>query len=98
MCQDPRQKRLHAGSAGSLNVSDRPRFRFGTQVLTFFDTSTGTRPANGRSGNRNNHRQGDDRFFKLRHMFDEVVNEPVPDAFLEILRRADERSSGGSGE
>jgi len=34
---------------------------------------------------------------KLRHMFDEVVNEPVPDEFLDILRRADERSSGGSG-
>lgn len=34
---------------------------------------------------------------KLRHMFDEVVNEPVPDEFLEILRRADEKSSGGSG-
>lgn len=32
---------------------------------------------------------------KLRHLFDEVVNEPVPDAFLEILRRADERKSGG---
>jgi hypothetical protein len=31
---------------------------------------------------------------KLRHMFDEVVNEPVPDAFLEILRRADARKSG----
>lgn len=31
---------------------------------------------------------------KLRHLFDEVVNEPVPDAFLEILRRADERKSG----
>ena len=30
---------------------------------------------------------------KLRQMFDEVVNEPVPDAFLEILRRADERRS-----
>ena len=28
---------------------------------------------------------------KLRHMFDEVVNEPVPDEFLEILRRADQR-------
>ena len=35
---------------------------------------------------------------KLRHMFDEVVNEPVPDEFLEILRRADEKSSGGSGK
>jgi len=34
---------------------------------------------------------------KLRHMFDEVVNEPVPDEFLDILRRADERSSGGDG-
>ena len=33
---------------------------------------------------------------KLRHMFDQVVNEPVPDEFLEILRRADEKSSGGS--
>ncbi|MFN3670071.1 MAG: NepR family anti-sigma factor [Brevundimonas sp.] len=32
---------------------------------------------------------------KLRHMFDEVVNEPVPDEFLDILRRADDRSSGG---
>ncbi|AQR60369.1 hypothetical protein BZG35_00885 [Brevundimonas sp. LM2] len=32
---------------------------------------------------------------KLRHMFDEVVNEPVPDEFLEILRRADERTAGG---
>ena len=31
---------------------------------------------------------------KLRQMFDEVVNEPVPDEFLDILRRADERSSG----
>ena len=32
---------------------------------------------------------------KLRHMFDEVVNEPVPDEFLDILRRADQRGSGG---
>ena len=30
---------------------------------------------------------------KLRHMFDEVVNEPVPNEFLEILRRADQRVS-----
>jgi len=30
---------------------------------------------------------------KLRQMFDEVVNEPIPDEFLEILRRADERQS-----
>ncbi|MFI4975690.1 MAG: NepR family anti-sigma factor [Caulobacterales bacterium] len=28
---------------------------------------------------------------KLRQMFDDVVNEPVPDEFLEILRRADRR-------
>lgn len=34
---------------------------------------------------------------KLRHMFDEVVNEPVPDEFLDILRRADKRSPDGSG-
>lgn len=35
---------------------------------------------------------------KLRHMFDEVVNEPVPDEFLDILRRADDRAprEGGS--
>lgn len=32
---------------------------------------------------------------KLRHLFDEVVNEPVPDEFLEILRKADQRSGGG---
>ena len=33
---------------------------------------------------------------KLRHMFDEVVNEPVPDEFLDILRKADSKSEGGS--
>ena len=33
---------------------------------------------------------------KLRHMFDEVVNEPVPDEFLDILRRADEKRGGGA--
>ena len=32
---------------------------------------------------------------KLRQMFDQVVNEPVPDEFLEILRRADQRSAAG---
>jgi hypothetical protein len=31
---------------------------------------------------------------KLRHLFDEVVNEPVPEEFLAILRRADERAGG----
>jgi hypothetical protein len=30
---------------------------------------------------------------KLRQMFDEVVSEPVPDEFLDILRRADSKSS-----
>ncbi len=33
---------------------------------------------------------------KLRQMFDEVVSEPVPDEFLDILRRAD-KSGSGSG-
>jgi len=32
----------------------------------------------------------------LRQMFDEVVNEPVPDEFLQILRRADEERPGES--
>ena len=32
---------------------------------------------------------------KLRQMFDQVVSEPVPDEFLDILRRADSKSSGG---
>lgn len=32
---------------------------------------------------------------KLRQMFDEVVNEPVPDEFLDILRRADNKSGEG---
>lgn len=31
---------------------------------------------------------------RLRQMFDEVVNEDVPDEFLDILRKADERGSG----
>jgi hypothetical protein len=35
---------------------------------------------------------------KLRHMFDQVVNEPVPDEFLEILRRADENKASGGGK
>jgi hypothetical protein len=34
---------------------------------------------------------------KLRQMFDEVVNEPVPDEFLEILRRADDDQNAGRG-
>lgn len=32
---------------------------------------------------------------KLRQMFDDIVNEPVPDEFLDILRKADQRSSSG---
>jgi hypothetical protein len=32
---------------------------------------------------------------KLRQMFDEVVNEPVPDEFLNILSRADEKTRSG---
>jgi hypothetical protein len=31
---------------------------------------------------------------KLRQMFNEVVNEPVPDEFLDILRRADDKTAG----
>ena len=35
---------------------------------------------------------------KLRHMFDEIVNEPVPEDFLDILRRADDKGgAGGKG-
>jgi len=35
---------------------------------------------------------------KLRHMFDEIVNEPVPEDFLDILRRADQnKTQGGQG-
>lgn len=30
---------------------------------------------------------------KLRDLFNEVVNEPVPDEFLEILRRADDKKT-----
>jgi len=29
---------------------------------------------------------------KLRHLFDEIVNEPVPEEFLDILRRADDKN------
>jgi hypothetical protein len=32
---------------------------------------------------------------KLRQMFDEVISEPVPEEFLDILRRADSQRSGG---
>ena len=33
---------------------------------------------------------------KLRQMFDEVVSEPVPDEFLDILRRADSKMADRS--
>ncbi|MDB5441386.1 MAG: hypothetical protein JWM33_3813 [Caulobacteraceae bacterium] len=33
---------------------------------------------------------------KLRQMFDDVVNEPVPDEFLDILRRADDAKSNNA--
>ena len=32
---------------------------------------------------------------RLRQMFDEIVNEDVPEEFLEILRRADSRPEKG---
>ena len=34
---------------------------------------------------------------KLRHLFDEVVNEPVPDEFLAILRAADDKANSDKG-
>ncbi len=34
---------------------------------------------------------------KLRQMFDTVVNEPIPDDFLDILRRADQKGSEAKG-
>jgi hypothetical protein len=34
---------------------------------------------------------------KLRQLFDEVVSEPVPDEFLDILRRADQHKSESGG-
>jgi hypothetical protein len=34
----------------------------------------------------------------LRQLFDEVVNEAVPDEFLELLRLADERLTPGEPE
>ncbi|MDB5481137.1 MAG: hypothetical protein JWO83_2190 [Caulobacteraceae bacterium] len=35
---------------------------------------------------------------RLRELFDEVLNEPVPDDFLDLLRRADERRALGGAE
>jgi hypothetical protein len=35
---------------------------------------------------------------KLRELFDEVVNEPVPDAFLDILRDAESVGPGHGAE
>ena len=32
---------------------------------------------------------------RLRELFDQVVNEPVPDDFLDLLRKADERKASG---
>ena len=32
---------------------------------------------------------------KLRQMFDDIVNEPVPDDFLDILRKADAPKTSG---
>lgn len=35
---------------------------------------------------------------KLRQMFDQVVSEPVPDEFLDILRRADQNGAKGKAQ
>lgn len=34
---------------------------------------------------------------RLRHMYEEVVNETVPDDFLSFLEQADERQAGDAG-
>jgi hypothetical protein len=34
---------------------------------------------------------------RLRQMYDEVVNEDVPDDFMSFLEKADERKSDGQG-
>ena len=34
---------------------------------------------------------------KLREVYSDVMNEPVPDRFLELLNKLDEKSSGSSG-
>jgi hypothetical protein len=31
---------------------------------------------------------------RLRQMFDDIVNEPVPDDFLDILKRRDDTTTG----
>ena len=33
---------------------------------------------------------------QLRHMYDSVVNETVPDEFLDFLKQADSNASGGA--
>lgn len=33
--------------------------------------------------------------YKLRQMFDDVVSEPVPDEFLDILKQADSATENG---
>ena len=35
---------------------------------------------------------------RLRELFDEVVNEPVPDDFLDLLRQADQRQAPGEAD
>ncbi len=35
---------------------------------------------------------------KLRQMFDDIVNEPVPDEFLDILRKGDAAGAGSKGD
>jgi Anti-sigma factor NepR len=33
----------------------------------------------------------------LRHFFDNVVSEPIPDEFVELLKKIDEEKTGRSG-
>ncbi len=67
-----------------IDVNDRP--------------AKSSRPSVGRSGGMDEARLRQQAIgVKLRQMFDEVVSEPVPDEFLEILRRADAKRADGAG-
>lgn len=54
---------------------------------------SGSRPVDSRTARRRQDPLGR----RLRQMYDEVVNENVPDDFLSFLEQADDRLSGGAG-
>lgn len=76
--------------------SQRPRHR-GAPSLIMIDQSHDMRPRAPAGGEED--ALGEARLrqqaigVKLRQMFDQVVAEPVPDEFLAILRKADEKGS-----